>query len=260
MVRQAGSHTCSAEKTYRCNKCQDRELVDRGDGVYVFCECRQQKIIERRIKSSMVNPAFMKATLDNFQPAPHTIAMLEVARDYVANFQNLRSEQRNGLGFVAKVGESAIQSVRDPAKRMQLKAQHNSYGLGKTHLLSAVALKLLQQGVQVLMVNDTDIMAEMRQAQLENDSNRFEKIINSIEQVELLIWDDLGKAKSTEWVLNQYYRIINYRYRMGLPICFSTNEDMESLSDKVGDATASRLSAICRGRLITCEGPDYRMI
>ena len=158
-----------------------------------------------------------------------------------------------------------IQSVWDPGKRLHLKAQHNSYGLGKTHLLCAVALILLKRGVQVLMVNDTDIMAELRQAQLEDDPSRFEKLIHSIEEVELLIWVDLGKAKSTEWVLNQYYRIINYRiinyrYRMALPICFSTNEDMESLSDKIGDAATSRLSSICRGRLITCEGPDFRTI
>lgn len=247
------------EQPYRCPRCRDRELVDRGDGVYVYCDCRRQKIIERRIKSSHIDPSFAGATFDNFQPAPHSAVMLQAAREYAANFQQIRTERHNGLGFLARVGESAIKEIRDPARRQEIKAKHNSYGLGKTHLLTAVGMTLLEQGVQVLMVNDADIVAELRQGQMAEDSERFENMMSSIERAELLIWDDLGKAKSTEWVLNQYYRIINYRYRMGLPTCFSTNEDTDTLAEKIGDATASRLFAMCRGRLITCEGPDYRL-
>jgi DNA replication protein DnaC len=109
------------------------------------------------------------------------------------------------------------------------------------------------------MVNDTDIVAELRQGQFADDTDRFENVIQGLENAELLIWDDLGKAKTMEWVLNQYYRVINFRYRKGLPTCFSTNEDRDTLAERIGDATASRLFAMCRGRLVLCEGPDYRL-
>ncbi|WP_242836797.1 ATP-binding protein [Desulfotomaculum nigrificans] len=247
------------EPQYRCSKCRDLEFVPAGDGAFTFCECRKQRMLERRIKSSHIDPAFTGATFKNYKLLPHNTKMLAMARKYVAEFQAIRKERNNSLGFLAKMGESSIKEIRDPVQRAAVKAKHNSYGLGKTHLLSAVALTLLHSGVQVLLVNDADIVAELRQGQFAEDNEHFEKLIGSIERVELLIWDDLGKAKTTEWVLNQYYRIINYRYRMGLPTCFTSNEDMDTLAEKIGDATASRLFAMCRGRLLRCEGPDYRL-
>lgn len=259
-VRPAATPTWYNDaETYQCIKCQDKELIDRGDGIYIFCDCRKQRALERRIKSSMIDPFFAGANFENFKPASHTAKMLGIAREYAATFEKNRLERNNGLGFLARIGESAIKEIKDPTKRQEIKAKHNSYGLGKTHLLTAVALHLLHSGVQVLMVNDADIVAELRQGQFAEDTDRFESLIGSIERAELLIWDDLGKAKTTEWVLNQYYRIINYRYRKGLPTCFSTNEDTDTLAERIGDATASRLFAMCRGRLITCEGPDYRL-
>lgn len=234
-------------------------MIDRGDGVYTFCQCRQQKLLQRRIKSSQIAPAFLKASFGNFIPSPHTQEMLDAALSYVENFAQMKDQAPNGLGLLARVGESYLKGIRDTHKSRQLRQQHNSYGLGKTHLVSALGLTLLQQGVQVLLVNDVDIVAELRQGQFSEDPQHYEKLIGSIEQAELLIWDDLGKARSTEWVLNQYYRIFNYRYRLGLPTCFTSNEDPETLADKLGDATASRLYAMCKGRLIVCEGPDYRL-
>ena len=255
----AATPTWPSEPNYRCPKCKDLEFIDLGDNVFTYCECRKLRLIERRIKSSQLDPAFTHATFENYQAAPHTARMLEAAQQYANDFLQLRQERHNSLGFLAKFGESTIKAIKDPVERAVVKAQHNSYGLGKTHLLSAVAMHLLQQGVQVLLVNDADIVAEMRQQQFAEDSTQFEKLLGSIERVELQIWDDLGKAKTTEWVLGQYYRIINHRYRMGLPTCFTSNEDMDTLAEKIGDATASRLYSLCRGRLLLCEGPDYRL-
>lgn len=247
------------EKEYRCNICRDLEFVDRGDGVFTYCQCRKQRTIERRIKSSQIDPAFADATFENYRTFPHNTKLLDYARQYATEFATLRKERNNGLGFLAKLGESTIKEIKDPIQRAEVKKNHNSYGLGKTHLLTAMALQLLHEGVQVLLVNDADIVAELRQGQFAKDHEHFEKIISSIQGVELLIWDDLGKAKTTEWVLNIYYRIINHRYRKGLPTCFTSNEDMDSLADKIGDATASRLYLMCRNRLLLCEGPDYRL-
>lgn len=234
-------------------------MVEIKDGVYGFCECRKQKQIERNIKSAMVDKTFADATFENFKVLPHTGEMYKKARFYTENFDTIRKERQNGLAFMAKVGESFIREERNLAARLELKAKHNSYGLGKTHLQCAIAMTLLKRGVQVLMVNDSDIVAELRNGQFATETDYFENKIQRVESAELLIWDDLGKAKTTEWVLNQYYRIFNYRYRNGLPTCFSTNEDLDSLSERIGDATASRLYAICKGRIVACEGPDYRL-
>ena len=246
------------ERAPRCQKCNDREFILTGDGA-VECECRKRKIIERNIRSSMIDKAFSEATFANYKTLPHTKEMLQTARDYATNFREVRRERANGLAFTARVGEARIVKAIG-SKRAEMKHKHNSYGMGKTHLLSAVANTLLPQGVQVVMVCDTDIVAELRQGQFAADTpDYFEGLIQKLESVELLIWDDLGKAKTTDWVLNQYYRIFNSRYRKGLPVCISTNEDLDTLAERIGDSTASRLYAICKPRLVVCEGPDYRL-
>jgi DNA replication protein DnaC len=206
----------------------------------------------------MIDRAFSEATFDNYKPLPHTREMLQAASDYATNFREISQERANGLAFTARVGEARIISANG-SKRAQMKQRHNSYGLGKTHLLSAIASTLLAKGVQVVMVCDTDIVAELRQGQFADTPDYFEGLIQKLESAELLIWDDLGKAKTTDWVLNQYYRIFNYRYRERLPVCISTNEDWDTLSERIGDATASRLYAICKPRLVVCEGADYRL-
>lgn len=254
------SATCSTKQNeYSCAKCKDREFFDRGDGVFVMCVCRKQKQLERRIRSSMIDKTFSDATFENFTPEPHTLEMFITAKEYVANFETIRHERHNGIGYMARVGESAIRQVSDPVKREILKSQHNSYGLGKTHLQTVISLMLLRRGVQVLMVNDTDIVAELRAGQFAEDAEYYERKVDGLCTAELLIWDDLGKQKPSEWVVNQYYRVFNYRYRNGLPICFSTNEDRDSLSERIGEATASRLLAMCKGRIVLCEGTDFRL-
>jgi DNA replication protein DnaC len=240
----------------KCPKCDDREFIITDKGA-IPCECRKQRTIERNVKSSMVDKSFSEATFENYKTLPHTREMYETAKKYALHFNEIRRERANGLMFAAKVGETRIREAG--ARRAEMRRKHNSYGLGKTHLLSAIANALLPQGVQVVFVNDTDMVAELRQGQLAEIPDRFEGLVHKLENAELLIWDDLGKAKTTDWVLNQYYRIFNYRYRQGLPVCISTNEDIDSLAERVGDATASRLYAICKPRLVVCEGPDYRL-
>lgn len=249
----------SVSKTYSCERCHDNGVWIDADGFGVPCECVKRIAAERRLEGCLIDPAFEVSTFDNYKVMRHNKAMYDAAREYADNFLAIRaSRDGNGLGFIAKLGESAIKAKEAKSERYRLKEQHNSYGLGKTHLQTAIAKAVLSQGVQVAMCNDSDIVARLRQAQLNQNGDDLEKLVQSLENAELLIWDDLGKAKTTEWVLNQYYRVFNARYRKGLPTCFSTNEDLDTLSQRIGDAVVSRLCAMCRGRIVACEGPDYR--
>lgn len=61
----------------------------------------------------------------------------------------------------------------------------------------------------------------------------------------LLLVDDLGTAKSSEWVEETTYRLINHRYEAMLPSIFTTNLPIAQLRDGVGDRISSRLAEIC---------------
>lgn len=238
-----------------CNKCNDTEFVILSNNTVGFCGCRKQKELQRRVKSSMIDPANLNATFENFKVLHHNRIMYECITGYARDFERIRGEKNNSIGFLALVGEMTIKAA-NMVDRQKLMAEHNNFGLGKTHLQSALAMHLINRGVAVLMVNDADVIAELREAQFTNEiGSKLSEIMNA----DLLIWDDLGKSKYKEWAQTQVYQIINHRYRHGLPIAFSSNEDPETLAEKIGGATVSRLYQMCRGRWLEVEGPDYRL-
>lgn len=73
---------------------------------------------------------------------------------------------------------------------------------------------------------------------------------------DLLVIDDLGAEKGTEWVVEQLYRIIDYRYRMCLPLVVTTNLSGRDIRDRFGDRILSRLVEACTP--IKLAGADKR--
>jgi DNA replication protein DnaC len=72
----------------------------------------------------------------------------------------------------------------------------------------------------------------------------------------LLLLDDLGAAKSSEWVEETTYRLLNHRYEAMLPSIFTTNLPLAELREGLGDRLASRLVEICQRVVLT--GADRR--
>ena len=83
--------------------------------------------------------------------------------------------------------------------------------------------------------------------------------------VDLLILDDVGKERVTEWRLEKLFEILNNRYENNLPIVFTSNYSLEVLPQKlsisknntdVAESIVSRIYEMCRG--IPMNGLDYR--
>ncbi|MFC4075241.1 DNA replication protein, partial [Salinithrix halophila] len=75
----------------------------------------------------------------------------------------------------------------------------------------------------------------------------------------VLVWDDLGKSNPTQAKQKNYFQIVNERYKACRPILFSSNEDIESLSERIGGATWSRLVGMSGKYLLATVGADYRL-
>lgn len=62
-----------------------------------------------------------------------------------------------------------------------------------------------------------------------------------------LILDDIGTSKTTDWVLEQLYLLINYRYEMKLTTIYTSNYSLDELGEKLGDdRIPSRIQADCK--------------
>ncbi|SFP17802.1 DNA replication protein DnaC [Salibacterium halotolerans] len=216
----------------------------------------------------MIPSEFENARFDNYQiesEVQHLLsntmkAYLKLFKDSFDKKQNRDTGEKPNLGFIAEVGEQRIRSLPS-ADRSQIKHEKNSFGLGKTHLQVAASKWLMRQGYNTLLVSDISFMDELMQARRMDDGyEMLNKLLDKALNVNVLIWDDIGKSKPSEAKEGMYYKIINERYRANRPIVFSSNEDRGTLAERIGYAAASRLLGNCfEDHLIECVGQDWRL-
>ena len=226
--------TYTTDEKYDCQICRDVEWLVVDDLAHP-CQCRQAKTLQRMLKSSGLTDELRAKSFSNYKAANTSQEQaFKVCYEYVKDFASIKQDSSNGVGLTGPVGT------------------------GKTHLLAAISNSLFAGGIGVCFVCTPDLIAELREAQFEpNDA--LERKLTLACTAEVVVFDDLGKEKSSEWVQTQYYRVINHRYLHRLPTLFTTNHTMDELSGKVGDAAASRLYSMTKGRLVFVQGEDFRL-
>ena len=97
--------------------------------------------------------------------------LYETIVKYLRNFEEIKGTKQNSLGFIATFGELRIKQL-EPSKRAQAKREHNSFGLGKTHLQVAAAKYLMKQGYSVLLISDGRSWMTLIAAKMMNDDKK----------------------------------------------------------------------------------------
>lgn len=127
-------------------------------------------------------------------------------------------------------------------------------GVGKTHQAYG-ALRAAVTGPRPttwIAVTSADLYASMRPRQGHDTEAELERYRSA----GLLLIDDLGAAKASEWVEETTYRVINGRYESMRPCIFTTNLAVPQLKEAIGDRIASRLAETCTR--VVLEGADRR--
>lgn len=132
-------------------------------------------------------------------------------------------------------------------------------GTGKTMLASIVTNELIRHGKPVLFSSVPELMADIR-ASFKTDNTA--DVIDSIKQAAVLILDDLGAERATEWVGEQIFSIINARYENNRQTIITSNytpdELMLHFADKTqGERIISRIYGMCVR--VNILGKDWRM-
>lgn len=98
-------------------------------------------------------------------------------------------------------------------------------GTGKSFFAGCIANALLDQGVPVLMTNFSRILNALT-GMFSDDRNKY---IDSLNHYSLLIIDDLGMERGTEYALEQVFNVIDARLRSNLPLIVTTNLTLDEL-------------------------------
>lgn len=130
-------------------------------------------------------------------------------------------------------------------------------GTGKTHLAAAIASHIINNFyVTVSFVVFTEVLSAIRKA-IAKGTNEAEEIEEQMCNSSLLIIDDLGKEKESQFTKELLYRVINTRYKEKLPLIITTNLTLQELAARLDYAVFSRIVEMCRA--VDMRGRDYRL-
>lgn len=105
---------------------------------------------------------------------------------------------------------------------------HGAYGIGKTHLMGAMANEFAQEGIPVTLIHLPSFVVEVRSAIGSNEQPQNK--INAIKQVPILVIDDIGAESLTAWVRDDVLGVIlEYRMQNELTTFFTSNFSMTQL-------------------------------
>jgi DNA replication protein DnaC len=158
-------------------------------------------------------------------------------------YQSAVADHPQILAWARTVAEAAVapsQGARRQVTTGPSLLMAGVVGAGKTHQAYGAVRRLVQSGVGVRWRATTaaDLYADLR-PRVGVDSERE---LATVSRVPLLIIDDLGAAKASEWVEEVTYRLINRRYNHMLPTLVTTNLAIKDLRAYLGDRVTSRLA------------------
>lgn len=136
-------------------------------------------------------------------------------------------------------------------------------GVGKTHLAVAILRGLAEKGVPGLFYEYGSLLKEIQESYNPVSRTSEMSVLAPVYEAAVLVLDELGAWKPTDWVLDTMTHIIGRRYNDKKLTIFTTNytderqsPTGETLQDRIGVRLRSRLYEMCRTVLI--DGEDYR--
>ena len=161
--------------------------------------------------------------------------------------------------------ENDVSAVAKKVMVDQIQARNGLFiygevGVGKTHIACAMAKEIMNNGFEVMFYN-TGKFLEMLRNEFNKDFNENEDYKGLFQEAMdfkgILILDDIGAEKVSDWVIERLYLIINEKYESMIPVIFTSNCDKEILSARLGDRIVSRIA----GMTVTLEipGRDRRL-
>ena len=160
-------------------------------------------VVQRLRAKSLMDEKFSKQTFDCWHMTANNARIRKICCRYADAFAEMMTKNQ-GLLF------------------------YGSAGTGKTFAAACIANALLEQKVPVVMTSFVKLLSTVQGFQQDD-----EKLIAHLNRAQLLIIDDLGAERSTDFALEKVYGIVDSRYRAQLPVIFTTNLSLKEMKDAV---------------------------
>src|SRR3954467_5075314 len=219
----------------------------------VRCDCRLKSRANSLIASARIPKRYEHCELSNFEfegPHAHLARPRMAACRFVEEYGLDRDS--NGLLIIGSIG------------------------VGKTHLAVGIIKELiLSKVIASLFYDYRELLKQIQNSYNESVKATELDVLRPVFDTEVLVLDELGAVKPTEWVWDTVSLILNTRYNDNRTTIITTNFDDqpaagvsgslsparaasrgETLGDRIGERMRSRLHEMCR--VITLDGTDFR--
>lgn len=132
-------------------------------------------------------------------------------------------------------------------------------GTGKSHLAAAIMNERLEQGREAIFVTVPELMADIRRVM--KAEQETSDLLELVKTADLLIMDDMGAEKVTEWVVEQLFVVVNARLNGQKQTVVTTNYQPAELIDRIGGIGGQRIVSRLRemGDWVKIAGKDWRL-
>ncbi len=238
MTRIVNTSACSEEtEGYTCEHCNkyivaitvEVPQLRIKNKILPTCECvvereeakireaqnfAKKREIEKLFSISNLGERFSKSTFESFLDRNGSETAYKVATKYVKTFKEWDGESLMIWG--------------EP-------------GNGKTHLAAAIVNELSKKGYIVVFQSVPELLQRIRSTFNSENKENETQIMRALLECDLLILDDIGAEKTTEWVEEKLFNIIDGRYRKELPTLYTSNLEPKELKNQVGKRSYDRM-------------------
>jgi DNA replication protein DnaC len=223
-----------------CPLCDDtgwKPIDDHGVRRVVRCDCWRDRIVHDRLGDANIPKRYLHCTFDNFTAYNESLEQAVAKARHVADSFPVS----RGLLFEGQPG------------------------VGKTHLAVAVLKQVIETaGVRGLFYDTRDLLRVIRSTYDASIRTTELEVLRPVMTADLLVLDDLGAEKTSEWVEETMNLIVNTRYNERRLTVFTSNyqdfpeelAEPNSLIFRIGHRMRSRLHEMCE--FLQMDGADYR--
>lgn len=227
------------QELYHCNSCKDDGYVYKdvdGYEVAVKCKCQILRETKSKMNNSGLGDLLETKTFENYITTEiHQKAIKNTAIKYINEF--LKGNRHS----FAILGQS---------------------GVGKTHIMTAVARRLIDENINVKYYIADEIIQILQASKF--DDSEYARKFGEIANVGVLFIDDLFKSSIQNYYnresinmndLREIFKVINYRVNKKLPILLNSEIHFERFED-LDQAMIGRINEMCNYEYLVSVKPD----